>query len=90
MASCTICHKKLTDRASIRRGMGAECAAKYQSYLTACNASDAELAALRATGDSNVQRFVTRFIQATNADRLSEASSFINYARRLAGEACAV
>ena len=79
--NCQLCHAPLTDKTSVSRGIGPDCAIKYQSYLATCDTSAAELGELILTGNPTVQRWVKLFTAACADSRADHAGRFLNAAR---------
>lgn len=82
---CQICGRSLTDRESVQRGVGPECAAKRASFLGSCGTSETEIASLEAVGD-DAARWVRNFRQDMRAGRVRQARQCIEIARRKADE----
>lgn len=58
---CWICRRDLKATESIARGLGRECASKFQEYLNASGVADAELAEMEAIDDLLMQRRLGTF-----------------------------
>jgi len=86
--SCEICGKKLTDRESIARGFGPDCAARRASFLSSCETSEAEITRLESAGADSA-RWIRNFRQDMRAGRVRQARQCIDAARRKAGNSIA-
>lgn len=82
--NCTICHRLLTDPASIQRGYGEDCAKKYQRYLAQAGTTLEEIGLLAMHDDPTVRRWVEvarRALASKLSTRFRDARQFIENAR---------
>ncbi len=80
--TCQICGRELKAPESIAKGVGPECEAKQQSFLSACGSSLEEIAELEGLDDAAVIRWVDLFAKAMRAGNKKHGRQFIEAARR--------
>ena len=84
-----LCHRELTDVASVQRGYGDDCQKKYETYLAACGTTLQEIAVLSLHEDEAVRRWAViagRAIRSGGRRWKQDAALFIENARRTARE----
>jgi hypothetical protein len=79
--NCQICQRALTNKESIRKGIGPECEEKQQSFLASCGSSLEEVSQLSVLDDQTVLRWLTKFAGAMRAGRVDHGRRFIEAAR---------
>lgn len=79
--TCQICHRALSAQDSLRRGIGPECADKYQRYLAAAGTDEAEIARLALANDPTVTKWVALIGRAIGRGRQCDVSQFLSAAR---------
>lgn len=79
--NCILCNQKLTDKTSIARGMGPDCAAAYALYLATCDATEAEIVGLLNHPDAQVRRKARTSLRYLGDGDSSRAKYFLERAR---------
>lgn len=79
--NCVLCKKHLSDKASISRGMGPDCAAAYALYLTTCDTTEAEIQGLLNHADEQVRRKASVSLRYLGDGDTARARYFLERAR---------
>jgi uncharacterized protein DUF6011 len=86
---CRICNTKLTNTKSVSNGIGPECAANYQRFVSSSDGIAAAVAEFETSTDPQIQRQIKLVHRAVGDGRISLAAFFLDMARKYAQESLA-